>query len=61
MSSEKANYNPGLCSIKGLEAWFRVLIIEFFYYELQVYNKFLVEHANGKCGCCAVVKVVTSE
>ena len=48
MSSKKANYNPGLCSIKGLEVGFWVLVIEFFCYELQVYNKFLVEICTRK-------------
>jgi hypothetical protein len=48
LSSKKSNYRPGLCSIKGLEAGFRVLVIELFCYDLQVYNKFLVEICERK-------------
>jgi hypothetical protein len=48
MFSKKANYNPAMCSIKGLEAGFRVSVVEFFCYELQVYNTFLVEICTRK-------------
>jgi len=61
MSSKKANYRPRLCSVKGLEAGSRVLVIDFFCYDLQVYNKFLVEICTRKWQVWALCSCDTSD